>query len=198
MEDKCRAQNAACAPLSSTVMRRRAVLPLLAVLLSCATTLVPPGRSVALPASGSDALLNLCSRSGPSAVEGLWDVPTDVVAALEHDLHKLSRLKATGCCLLGGKIRNPEEYFRHYLGLVVGGKRVVYINAFKSAAAHPRWQAAPVGVCDGGSDYWGALCTSRPRGGSTTLRSTVSRRPHKQLVSAAAGLRPLAAELMIR
>ena len=138
-------------------MRPRIVLSLLAVLISCATTLVPPGRSVVLPASESEALLKSCSRSGPSAVEGLWDVPTDVVAVLEQDLHKLSRLKATGCCSLGGKIRHPEEYFRQYLGLVVGGKRVVYVNAFKLAATHPRWQAAPVGVCDGGSDYWGAL-----------------------------------------
>ena len=117
---------------------------------------MPPGRSVVLPASESEAL-KFCSRSGPSTAEGSWDVPTDVVAALEQDLHKLSRLKATGCCFLGGRIRNPEEYFRQYLGLVVGGRRVVYVNAFKSADTHPRWQAAPVGVCDGGSDYWGAL-----------------------------------------
>lgn len=138
-------------------MRPSHVVPLLAVLVSCATTVVPPGRSVVLPESQSETVLKLCSRSGPATVEGSWDVPNGVVVALEQDLHKLSRLKATGCCLLGGKIRNPEEYFRQYLGLVVGGKRVVYVNAFKSAATHSRWQAAPVGVCDGGSDYWGAL-----------------------------------------
>ena len=137
-------------------MRPRHVLPLLVVLSSCATTVVLPGRSVVLPASESEAL-KFCSRSGPSTVEGAWEVPTDVVAALEQDLHKLSGLKATGCCFLGGRIRHPEEYFRQYLGLVVGGRHVVYVNAFKSAATHPHWQAAPVGVCDGGSDYWGAL-----------------------------------------
>jgi hypothetical protein len=138
-------------------MRPSHVLPVLAVLISCATTVVPPGRSVVLRASESEAALKLCSRSGPGDVEGSWDVPTDVVAPLEQDLHKLSRLKATGCCSPGGRIRNPESYFRQYLGLVVDGRRVVYVNAFKSAATHPRWQAAPVGVCDGGSDYWGVL-----------------------------------------
>jgi len=138
-------------------MRPSHGLPLLAVLISCAATVVPPGRSVVLPASESEAALRLCSRSGPANVEGSWDVPTDVVVTLKQDFHKLSRLKATGCCFLGGRIRNPESYFRQYLGLVVGGKRVVYVNAFKSAATHPRWQSAPVGVCDGGSDYWGVL-----------------------------------------
>jgi len=102
-------------------------------------------------------VLQLCSRSGPVDVQGSWDVPAEVTAALESDLHKLSGLKANGCCFLGGRISSPESYFRQYIGLVVGGERVVYINAFKSAVGHPTWRVSPVGVCDGGSDYWGAL-----------------------------------------
>ena len=141
---------------SILVVRPRHVVPFLVVLSSRTTTVVLPGRSVVLPASESEAL-EFCSRSGPSTAEGAWDVPVDVVAALERDLHKLSRLEATGCCLLGGTIRHPEEYFRQYLGLLVGGRQVVYVNAFRSVATHPHWQAAAVGVCDGGSDYWGAL-----------------------------------------
>ena len=58
----------------------------------------------------------------------------------------------------------PENYFRQYVGIVVGGKRLIYINGFHrgylvlSAQKDDttRWRREPVEVCDGGDWFFGA------------------------------------------
>ena len=64
---------------------------------------------------------------------------------MEAKLHKIHRLRANQCCILGERVGNVNDYDRLYLGIVVGGRRFVYINA------------GPPGICDGGSCCWGVL-----------------------------------------
>lgn len=132
-------------------------LPILAFLLSCASGSVLPERSTILPEEEMPQVLRLCSRSGPSEVKETWLVSRAIVEQLEHDLPRLARLKSRECCILGARVRNPGSYFRQYVGVVVGGRSLVYINAFRSDAGHPNWHRSAVDVCDGGNDYWGAF-----------------------------------------
>ena len=126
------------------------------VVLACASAPIPPGRSAILPASAAERTLKLCSRSRPADVDGSWEVPESVVRLLEADLPKLSRLKASGCCYVGGRVRDPGSYYRQYVGVLVRGRKLIYINAYRNVEG-PGLTIVPVGVCDGGDAYWGAL-----------------------------------------
>ena len=51
------------------------------------------------------------------------------------------------------------SYHRQYVGIVVGGRREVYVNGFRlvsSASGPPPWEIQLVSVCDGGDSYFGA------------------------------------------
>lgn len=126
---------------------------------SCASARsVPPDRSVVLPTEQLEEVLGQCSRSGPTArdVQGTWEVPEEVVARLEADLPRMRRMRARECCLLG-RMRDPGLYYRQYVGIVLDGRRMVYINAFQTAEGAPDWHERANNRCDGGSDYWGAV-----------------------------------------
>jgi hypothetical protein len=116
-----------------------------------------PERSTVLSEDEAQRALRPCSRPGPSEVKDKWPVSKTVVEQLELDLPRLARLKSRECCFLGARVRDPGSYFRQYVGVVVDGRKLVYINAFRSNSHHPNWQRSAVSVCDGGSDYWGAL-----------------------------------------
>jgi hypothetical protein len=58
-----------------------------------------------------------------------------------------------------------RDYYRQYGGLIVGGKRIIYVNGFhrwflarsgRNADAWTRWRTIAVRVCDGGLEYFGA------------------------------------------
>lgn len=116
-----------------------------------------PGRSVVLPASQAESVLRLCSRAGPGESEGTWLIPAKVVKQVEADLHKITHMRARECCLLRGRVRDPGKYYRQYVGLVIGGQRLVYVNAFASPPDQLDWRKKAVGVCDGGGSYWGVV-----------------------------------------
>jgi hypothetical protein len=141
----------------SNVMRLKGTLPILALLLSCASSSVLPEHSTVLPEEEGQRALRLCSRSGLSEVGETWSITKDIVEQLELDLPRLARLKSSECCFLSARVKDPGSYFRQYVGVVVGGRKLVYINAFRSDDDHPNWPRSAVSVCDGGSDYWGAL-----------------------------------------
>jgi hypothetical protein len=75
---------------------------------------------------------------------------------MESRLAQITKLKA-GCCLRGAQIKDPESYYLQYAGIVVGGKKYIYINAFSGMKEVPRWREQPVIVCDGGDGFWGVM-----------------------------------------
>ncbi len=99
-----------------------------------------------------------------SAFDDAWKLEPAVVEQLERDLPRLRGLRARGCCFRGGRVADFDAYLRQYIGLVAGGRRYVYINAFPitsfegwpATIAPPNWQRDPYDVCDGGS-HWGVL-----------------------------------------
>jgi len=78
---------------------------------------------------------------------------------VEQALRRNSRLKATECCFLGARMRDPDGYYRQYVGVIYEGKRYVYVNAFSMSGMNDdRWRTrAYNGFCDGGSAFWGVL-----------------------------------------
>jgi hypothetical protein len=57
-------------------------------------------------------------------------------------------------------IPDPRQSYRQYVGIVVGGRRLIYVNAFPSEVAEEDkdWKTHFLGdICDGGSSFWGVL-----------------------------------------
>ena len=104
------------------------------------------------------AMLRQCSRSTPAAGEGSWHPSPSHIAALETALP--AALAAYG--QHGADFaRAPEGWYRQYVGIVRGGRRLIYGNFLPSwiveyDAAGGRWRREPVGVCDGGPGFFGA------------------------------------------
>jgi hypothetical protein len=65
----------------------------------------------------------------------------------------------------GSQNPRPVEYYRQYGGLIIAGRKIVYINGFHRAhfgliSGNPErgtdWRTRAVNVCDGGRTYFGA------------------------------------------
>ena len=52
-----------------------------------------------------------------------------------------------------------QQYYRQYVGVIAGGKKLIYLNAFISGglAVNPNkdWKTTAIIVCDGGDGFWG-------------------------------------------
>lgn len=112
-------------------------------------------RSTVLPESAAQLLAHPCSRSGPPRFEGTWRPTHADVQVMESRLSQISRLRSEGG-LAGVQIKKPAGYYRQYVGLIIGKRRLIYINAFCEKTPPPYWRERPVDVCDGGCN-WGAL-----------------------------------------
>ena len=129
------------------------------VLLACATLVCGShplaaertDQSVILSAEHAPALARQCSRANPPAFQSMWTPSREDIAALEARLPELQKLKAAACCIKGASVSDAANYFRQYVGLVVGGRRVIYINAFHQTVGATSWRDVPVVICDGGT-----------------------------------------------
>ncbi|CEM58581.1 hypothetical protein [Xanthomonas campestris] len=99
----------------------------------------------------AEQVLDTCSRDSPARqpgrITGYWAPTHQQIELLE------SRQDA-----LTPTIAEPRDFDRQYVGVVVDGRELIYINAFKlpdSPSLKPATTA--VGACDGGAAFWGAL-----------------------------------------
>lgn len=125
------------------------------------------------PAEHARELLGQCSRAVPQNVDGTW-VPVaaqirELEARLPQALADAFARKGTSE-YQGGRNVVRQRYGRQYGGLVVHGRRIIYVNAFyysfidayhespSDLGAFKRgldWHRTTVGVCDGGENFWG-------------------------------------------
>jgi hypothetical protein len=158
------------------VLRGEAVMR--AVLVLCAATAVLVSSAVAQVHVDADAFNpdwrtilpeaearsfareRLCNRPGVIGVEALWQPDTETIGRLETALAPALRT-----ALDKAESRWPKppisEYFRQYAAFVVGGRRMVYINAGRLTASMltrdlPAWKTKAASVCDGGLGFFGA------------------------------------------
>jgi hypothetical protein len=143
-------------------MPRRALAISSLLALVCQSTMAPAAEKAAftiLPPTQVIHLERLCSRDGPGRVTAGWDPAFSQVRQAETRLPGFL-----------AKNRRPErplsEYYRQYLGVVIEGKNLIYVNVFpRSLVERPDfpgvsrdyWRSEFVDVCDGGDDFWGAL-----------------------------------------
>lgn len=129
----------------------------LLLLAVCSGCIGGASTSVVLPAEQVQVLLKQCSRSDPENVTSLWVVPARVARDIDRNIDDVSALRSPS----GKTIVEPHKYFRQYGGVVAGGRKLVYINAFSLPGfidpEELSWRTKAIVVCDGGSTAWGAM-----------------------------------------
>ncbi|AVQ07428.1 TPA: hypothetical protein HH295_17270 [Xanthomonas vasicola pv. zeae] len=139
---------------------RGAVALAVIALAGCATTQGPTsvptnlknGQSWIITRQGvAEQVLQTCSRDSPAKhpgqISGYWAPSHQQVEQLEARQDALTPT-----------IAQPRAFDRQYVGVVIQGQRLIYINAFKlpnTPEVKPATEA--IQVCDGGSMFWGAL-----------------------------------------
>jgi hypothetical protein len=96
-----------------------------------------------------------CSREGVANVTGSWRPNQSDIEVLESHLGDIRLLKTNG---LGRSIPiiSPNQYYRQYIGIVVEGRELIYVNAF-SGKPPSYWRERIVDICDSGAEGWGAI-----------------------------------------
>lgn len=110
--------------------------------------------SVVLPSASAKSFMNACSRPGLSKFDATWQPSEDDIRTMESRLSHVSLLHEQNRV----KIEHPGQYFRQYVGIIVGKRKVIYINAFCKDITG--WHKHSVDACDGGSCFWGVLYDS--------------------------------------
>ena len=90
-----------------------------------------------LPAGEAKAVNRLCSRSGPN-VDSRWAIDANEVKTLEARLPDISKLVSGGAVRI--TISDPFQFYRQYVGIVVGGRRLIYVNAFATDFVFKDWK----------------------------------------------------------
>lgn len=109
---------------------------------------------VILPSSEAQAVTHLCSRTGPEHVAGGWTPSESDIANVEKRLVDVSKMQRPG---QQEAIPEPRSFRRQYVGIIVDGKHLIYLNAFPTEAAERNWRTHFTDVCDGGSAFWGVI-----------------------------------------
>jgi len=115
---------------------------------------------VVLEGQHAQALSRQCSRDGPPGFQDTWQPSERDIKELETQLPLLEGLKASLCCIKGARVKNVHDYYRQYVGIVVNGRKLIYINAFAISArlvSDDTWRQKPAIFCDGGDLFWGAI-----------------------------------------
>lgn len=69
-------------------------------------------------------------------------------------------LQASICCIKSVRVRDVRDYYRQYVGIVVNGRKLIYISAFAMRLAehgYDWWRRKPALACVGGEAFGGVL-----------------------------------------
>jgi hypothetical protein len=124
-----------------------------------------------LPPDAGKRLLNQCSRGTPQHVIGIWSPAGWQVRELESRLAAALAIEAQRRRF---RYAQPTAFRRQYVGLLIGGRRIIYVNAFPRdvgdpakdgtpATRHFDWRREPLIVCDGGPAFFGVEYDSQKR-----------------------------------
>lgn|GEM_PF-501660 len=124
-----------------------------------------PKDGAVFPEAKARDLLHQCSRGVPGPVQGTWTPSAAQIAELEA---RLPGALDDVLAKRGDSRKRSRDFLRQYGGFIVGGRKIIYMNAFprfllrdeKSAYADrhrsvPDWRSVMEGVCDGGPDFFG-------------------------------------------
>jgi hypothetical protein len=129
---------------------------ILCIVLLLPSILFAQGRTTftVLPESAAKEATRLC-RGGFPKFDGTWRPTAAAVKSIESHLVGVSHLSAAS----GARVEHPKQYYRQYIGIVVGKRKLIYVNALcgspvsRASLKHKRL----VDMCDGGNCFWGAV-----------------------------------------
>jgi hypothetical protein len=131
-------------------MRMRTSLLGAAVLLAVACSGQEEKPYMVLPASEVRHVFPLVDGQSAKVDRGWMPEKADV-DLLESHLGEIAKLKPR-CCV--PKIAEARGFYRQYIGIVVRGRRLIYVNAFAPDTVPKDWQLRVAVVYDGGGRYW--------------------------------------------
>lgn len=97
-------------------------------------------------------LLEQCSRPVPKS-DGFWTPSKEDVARLSELLPKSINSQSYRQC--PNLDKNLQKFKFQYAGIVVKGRKIIYVNALSVNDETNFWQREFVGICDGGCMAWG-------------------------------------------
>ena len=101
----------------------------------------------------------LCNRPGAGPADGTWAPDAATIRRLESVLGVELQAALDLSPERGGRARLAGDYYRQYAPLVIGGKRIVYINGFhrRTVDNNPKfsWKTTASQACDGGQLFFG-------------------------------------------
>jgi hypothetical protein len=113
-----------------------------------------PERGTIFPAERAMSLSQPCSRGGPENIQSVWTPQPEQIAQMEE---RLPKAYLDGKRALGYTANEVPNYYRQYAGYVIGGEKIVYVNAFAppdGEIASAKWRTSPFFMCDDGA-YFG-------------------------------------------
>jgi len=136
------------------------VLILLSFCLSCRATFAQQEqRWVILPQSEGKFLIGIRPLGLSNKVTGTWQPAQADVDAAEANLKQISVFPKSNYAWL--PIEHPERYFRQYLGLLQGARKLIYLSAYCGEDDYKRapyyWRDRLFMIADGGDCVWKAL-----------------------------------------
>jgi len=110
-------------------------------------------HSAVMDTDQADLVMEQCSRPNPPHYQSTWKPGPQDVKQLEQDLPALKALAPPSAA-----VGDPGAYDRQYFGLVVHGKHLIYINAFRDSSANPDkdWKFYAMVFCEA-NGAWGAV-----------------------------------------
>jgi len=112
--------------------------------------------SAVLGADQGEIVAEQCSRPNPPRHESAWTPGPGDILQLEQDLPAL-QAQVPAAWQGNAPVGDARAYARQYFGILVQGRRLIYINAFLEPMANKEWQQYAIVICDGGSGAWGAV-----------------------------------------
>jgi hypothetical protein len=111
------------------------------------------GRSVLLPERLFKSVKEQCSRVGFPESDVAWTPSADDIKQMEARLGSLDAELA----MASRHTRSLNDYYRQYMGVTLGNRRLIYINALHQRGVDAMWQTQAFNICDGGLAAWGAV-----------------------------------------
>ncbi len=115
-----------------------------------------PSRAAVIPEAEGYKVERPCSRRSPGAITAVWRPDSALVARIEKALAPLVQGALERSPWAGKVTGTADAYYRQYVGVVIDGRRIVYVNAFRSPGGAPiSWELRLATMCDGGELSFG-------------------------------------------
>jgi len=142
-------------------MRLIAILALVFAFSACSSFQLIPGYSTLFPGHEARDVADACWPGVLAGIENEWEPTAEVINQMETHLKDLNNAIAHTGCTVSGQPKDINGFRRQYFGVVLSGRRLVFINAFDLEIGNDLSNGKPNQMCavvnDGYCSFWSAL-----------------------------------------